>query len=84
MRRDKFPERVPFRLTRMFVNAMEACGIEGNYRNTCELVMKVIRENKGSLIAILEAFVYDPLFYWRLMTISGEEQLPNDLEEKAK
>jgi len=73
MRRDKFPEKVPFRLTRMLVNAMEACGIEGNYRNTSELVLKVIRENKESLIAVLEAFVYDPLFYWRLITISGEE-----------
>jgi Phosphatidylinositol 3- and 4-kinase len=25
MQRDKFPERVPFRLTRMLVNAMEVC-----------------------------------------------------------
>ena len=31
---------------------MEACGIEGNYRNTCELVMKVVRENKDSLLAV--------------------------------
>lgn len=80
MRRDKFPEKVPFRLTRMLVNAMEACGIEGNYRKTCELVMKVIRENKESLIAVLEAFVYDPLFYWRLMTISGEQSV-NEIVE---
>lgn len=61
MKRENFPEKVPFRLTRMLVNAMEACGIEGNYRNTCELVMKVLRENKESLLAVLEAFVYDPL-----------------------
>merc|ERR1712147_196210 len=67
MKREKFPERVPFRLTRMLVNAMEACGIEGNYRNICELVMKVMRDNKESLIAVLEAFVYDPLISWRLI-----------------
>lgn len=35
MLRDKFPERVPFRLTRMLQKAMEVCGIEGNYKSTC-------------------------------------------------
>ena len=29
MRRDKFPETVPFRLTRMLVNAMEVSALEG-------------------------------------------------------
>ena len=38
MQREKFPEKVPFRLTRMLVNAMEVAGIEGNYRSTCENV----------------------------------------------
>ena len=37
-RRSKFPEIVPFRLTRMLVNCMEASGIEGTYRLTCERV----------------------------------------------
>ena len=39
MHREKFPERVPFRLTRMLVRAMEVSGIEGNFRSTCEGVM---------------------------------------------
>jgi phosphatidylinositol kinase/protein kinase (PI-3 family) len=68
--RDKFPERVPFRLTRMLVNAMEVAGIEGNYRITCEKVMSVLRENRDSLVATLEAFVHDPLISWRLMNIN--------------
>ena len=29
MHREKFPEKIPFRLTRMLVNAMEVTGIEG-------------------------------------------------------
>lgn len=29
--------------------------------------MNVLRENKESLMAVLEAFVYDPLINWRLM-----------------
>ena len=30
--------------------------------------MRVLRENKDSLMAVLEAFVYDPLINWRLLT----------------
>ena len=67
MHRDKFPEKIPFRLTRMLVNAMEVNGIEGNYRLTCENVMSVLRAHKDSLMAVLEAFVYDPLINWRLV-----------------
>ncbi|KAJ3138476.1 phosphatidylinositol kinase- protein kinase tor1 [Physocladia obscura] len=77
MDREKFPEKVPFRLTRMLINAMEnivsniynltVSGIEGNFRITCEHVMRVLRDNKGSVMAVLEAFVHDPLINWRLM-----------------
>lgn len=67
MHREKFPEKIPFRLTRMLVNAMEVSGIEGNFRTTCEHVMRVLRDNKESLMAVLEAFVYDPLINWRLL-----------------
>jgi FKBP12-rapamycin complex-associated protein len=56
-KRDRFPEKVPFRLTRMLTKALEACGIEGNYRNTCEIVMKVLRDNKESMMAVLEVIV---------------------------
>lgn len=62
--RDKYPEKVPFRLTRMLTYAMEVSGVEGSFRITCENVMRVIRENKESLMAILEAFAYDPLINW--------------------
>ena len=61
MHREKFPEKIPFRLTRMLTHAMEVSGIEGSFRNTCEISMKVLRDNKESLMAVLEAFVYDPL-----------------------
>src|SRR6185437_13834181 len=67
MKREKFPERVPFRLTRMFIKALEVSGIEGTFRITCENVMRVLRANKDSLIAILAAFVHDPLISFRLL-----------------
>uniref|UniRef100_A0A4W3GLM4 Serine/threonine-protein kinase TOR n=1 Tax=Callorhinchus milii TaxID=7868 RepID=A0A4W3GLM4_CALMI len=67
MTREKFPEKIPFRLTRMLTNAMEVTGLDGNYRITCHTVMEVLREHRDSVMAVLEAFVYDPLLNWRLM-----------------
>ena len=82
MNRDKFPEKVPFRATRMLVNAMNASKIEGIYRTTCNevlfgaacrcvklcrQVMNVLWANRGSVLAMLEAFVHDPLINWRLL-----------------
>ena len=68
MHREKYPERVPFRLTRMLTYAMEVSNIDGSYKISCEAVMRVIRDNKESLMAVLEAFIHDPLLNWRLMT----------------
>ncbi|OAA65494.1 tor pathway phosphatidylinositol 3-kinase [Niveomyces insectorum RCEF 264] len=65
-KREKFPERVPFRLTRMLTYAMEVSNIEGSFRITSEHVMRVLRENKDSVMAVLEAFIHDPLLTWRL------------------
>lgn len=66
MKRDKYPEKIPFRLTRMLVQAMEVTGIEGNYRLTCERVLRLLRNNHDSILAVLEAFIYDPVVNWRL------------------
>lgn len=74
MTREKFPEKIPFRLTRMLLTAMEVTGIEGTYRCTCESVMTVLRRNKDSLMAVLEAFVYDPLLNWRLLDAAADKR----------
>jgi FKBP12-rapamycin complex-associated protein len=34
--------------------------------------MSVLRANKESLMAVLEAFIYDPLMNWRLTQPSGD------------
>ncbi|KAF6172500.1 hypothetical protein GIB67_007013 [Kingdonia uniflora] len=77
MNREKFPEKVPFRLTRMLVKAMEVSGIEGNFRSTCENVMQVLRTNKDSVMAMMEAFVHDPLINWRLFNFNEVPQMSN-------
>ena len=73
MQREKFPEKIPFRLTRMLVNAMEVSGIEGTFRRTCEKAMAVLRDSRSSLMALLEAFIHDPLIGWRLVAEGGAD-----------
>ena len=85
MKRDKFPEKVPFRLTRMLVKALEVSGVEGTFRIICEKVMELMRENKDSLLAILGSFLYDPLISFRLMIpmiIRQKKLQSNNLKNK--
>ena len=51
----------------VFLRPVQVTGIDGNYRMTCESVMRVLRAHKDSVMAVLEAFVYDPLLNWRLI-----------------
>lgn len=80
MQREKFPEKIPFRLTRMLCAAMEVSGTEGNFRTTCESVMSVLRQHRESVMAVLEAFVYDPLINWRLLRPARESMHENPQE----
>jgi serine/threonine-protein kinase ATR len=57
-------EIVPFRLTPNIVDAMGVCGIEGTYRKTMEVCMKLLRSNKDTLLSILEPFLRDPTVAW--------------------
>ena len=67
MKRDKFPEKVPFRLTRMLVRALGITEVEGNFRITCEKTLFMLKYNRDSLIAILSALVHNPLISFRLL-----------------
>lgn len=55
------PERVPFRLTHNMTNAMGALKYEGPFRRSCEVTMRVLREQRTTLNSVLTPFVYDPL-----------------------
>ncbi|KAI9681820.1 MAG: serine/threonine-protein kinase M1 [Trizodia sp. TS-e1964] len=54
------PELVPFRLTHNMTDAFGAYGYEGPFRKSCELTMRILRQNEETLMTILETFVYDP------------------------
>lgn len=73
MQLDK-PETVPFRLTQNCVAAMGVTGVEGVFRNSCELVMEVMRDraNQQTLLAVLHAFIADPLIELGARAKNGE------------
>ncbi|OHT08547.1 PIKK family atypical protein kinase [Tritrichomonas foetus] len=61
MNRKDYPEKVPFRLTRLFVNALEVTGVDGTLSKCCEYAMDNIRKNSEQILVLLDTFLYDPL-----------------------
>jgi tetratricopeptide (TPR) repeat protein len=61
MSRIRFPELVPFRLTRMIRRAFGAIGIAGEYRTTCEQTVTLVRSHHDSIAAVLDIFLQEPL-----------------------
>ena len=67
MIRNKYPEKIPFRLTKMFIKALEVAGVEGTFRIISEQIMELLRENKHSILFILKTFMYIPTFTFRFI-----------------
>jgi len=59
------PEQVPFRLTHNIVNAMGPLGCEGVFRRSCEVTLRLLRNQCDSLLTVLRTFIYDPLVEWQ-------------------
>ncbi|KRZ50776.1 Serine/threonine-protein kinase SMG1 [Trichinella nativa] len=92
----RVPETVPFRLTQNIVNALGISGVEGEFRISCENVLRLFREHKNTFVTLLETFVHDPLIDWRktygigpnglvvhsiLSTIQGDMKLRKYVEQ---
>lgn len=58
------PEVVPFRLTRDLVDAMGFTKTEGVFRRCCEFVLDTLREERESIMTLLNVLRYDPLVNW--------------------
>ncbi|KAF2211034.1 hypothetical protein CERZMDRAFT_43856 [Cercospora zeae-maydis SCOH1-5] len=54
------PELVPFRLTHNMVDAMGPYGYEGPFRKSSELTLGLLRQERDTLMTVLETFLYDP------------------------
>lgn len=55
------PEKVPFRLTHNMVDALGVTGVEGSFRKTCEITLRILRENQDAFNTVLESFLHDPV-----------------------
>lgn len=60
------PEVVPFRLTRDIVDAMGYTKTEGVFRRCCEFTMDTLREERESIMTLLNVLRYDPLVSWSI------------------
>ena len=67
----RFPEKVPFRLTPMLVNALESRMTNGLFQYVCEEVLIAMRENQNSLISQLLIFVHEPIGDLSSMKLGG-------------
>ena len=79
------PERVPFRLTHNMVDAFGMSGTAGLFKTSCETTMSVLRNNRESLMTVLETFLHDPLCEWSKHKRAGvpREEASNQENEKA-
>lgn len=74
--RSVLPETVPFRLTRILIHAMEVFGVDGVYRSTCVSILSLLHHHRDSIIALLSAFIYDPI-------VSHQESMRSILERQS-
>lgn len=80
------PEQIPFRLTRDLVSALGPSGVEGVYRKSCEKTMEVLRQNKSTILTIVEVLLHDPLYAWTLTSsaASKRQQTSVHIDEGSK
>ena len=46
------------------VDAMGVCGVEGGFRGSMEVALRLLRDHKEVLLSVLEPFIYDPTVAW--------------------
>ncbi|XP_049596564.1 serine/threonine-protein kinase ATR [Syngnathus scovelli] len=82
------PEVVPFRLTQNMVHAMGPMGIEGLFRQACEVTLKLMRDQREPLMSVLKTFLHDPLVEWskqgRGLCKTQANEMGEIVNEKAK
>lgn len=76
------PELVPFRLTRDIIDGMGITKTEGVFRRCCEFTMDALREDKNSIITLLNVLRYDPLYNWTVSPLRAKHM--QDAQETGR
>lgn len=66
------PEVVPFRLTRDLVDGMGINKTEGVFRRCCEFTLEALREERESIMTLLNVLRYDPLYSWTVSPLRAK------------
>ncbi|KAH0572751.1 Kinase, PIKK [Spironucleus salmonicida] len=56
-KREKFPEKVPFRLTRILEKALDACGTQGYFKTVLSKCLHVMKHNQSYILTIFRDFI---------------------------
>jgi serine/threonine-protein kinase ATR len=59
------PEVVPFRLTQNIVDAFGPTGADGVFSGGLRTALTTLRDNRDTLLSVLEPFVKDPVIDWK-------------------
>jgi phosphatidylinositol kinase/protein kinase (PI-3 family) len=54
------PEVIPFRLTQNMLDAFGPAGADGIYSGSLQAAMSTLRDNRDTLLSVLEPFLKDP------------------------
>lgn len=77
------PEVVPFRLTHDIVDAMGINKVEGVFRRCCEFTLEALRQERGSIMTLLNVLRYDPLYSWSVSPLRAKRMQESNLEGAA-
>ena len=68
------PEKIPFRLTRDMVDGMGLAGTDGVMSCCAQESLRVMRDNKHALLAIVDVLLHDPLECWKMSDEKRKEK----------
>lgn len=63
------PENVPFRMTADIIDGMGISGTAGVFQRCAEETLRVLRDQSGVIMTVLEVFKHDPLHSWTVSEI---------------
>jgi len=72
------PEVVPFRLTQNMLDAFGPTGADGLYAQSLQVAMGTLRNNRDTLLSVLEPFINDPVIDWMKRNKSSGRQKDNN------
>ena len=70
------PEVVPFRLTQNMLDAFGPTGADGLFSGSLKCAMGTLRDNRDTLLSVLEPFLKDPIIDWKRYR-SQQQQVSN-------